>query len=661
MSDPTLAIPLPSAPAPSLDPSVAGACSAFTRGVSPLELPRLSLLVWHELEALLDKALGHAMLPHYVARPRGLEHGHYLCVDLGGLTLRVAIVHLPGNSPSTLPLSDQVDQVLSRQALANHALSPQECPDSVPCEENVPTTTKKDALTTVEKDAPTITKKDAPTTLKRDNLSTPTPSRELDPFEVDAELCAFTVNRYKLHRPDTHKPATQILIEYLPNKPILTDFFSSLPVRAGVSSRKPLLDDHATASPPHSLPCSPTRSRDLDLSLPEYPIVVSETKWLIGNDRKVVDIDFFNSITDKIYHVLSSQSVIKLDSRIAAGVTWLFPLDNRSINSALILGMGKGYSLLPLLRGADLKTLLEKAMLERHNVMLDIRIVFNDSLAVLTAATYMDPLVTSALVLGTGLNMCFALAKDLVPLEKQLQVPDSYIIYNAEMSLFGHGLVQRLGTRFDTLIDPRMLAEKLPFVLYMLQDPVLHKYLQPMEQMAAGRYLTELVRLAVCDLAASKCFFAQVPAPHIEKLSQSPFDGVPGELMCFVLEHLDLLLIADEWCRFHKWPRECVLLQDARHLKLIVDSIVTRAAFVAASCIVATLRFLYAHNGPFDAPETSIGYVGLVLENLKSLHRQILAFVNECCVLRDIGVQVVFTPVPQSSIIGSAIGAACHL
>lgn len=495
MAMPTLSSPTINHP-PSPDSSAADACAAFTRAAQPQFLEQLAVALARDLDCLLDFNSHHTMLPNYIAQPLGSEHGNYLCIDLGGLNLRVAIVVIP----------------------------------------------------------------------KR-----------------------------------THHGA------------------------------------------------------------PNYPKILVERQYPVGNSHKTIDASFFEMIASKIRLVLDAQSLVSDSAPIMTGITWLFPLDAKSHNSSLILGMGKGYTVLPELVGADLKQVLEETMMRKYRVQLDVKVVINDSLAVLTAASYIDPTVSCALVLGTGLNMCCALDKALVPEQKRLNVQGSRIVFNAEMSLFGQELASQLETVYDCMIDERMLPRHPKFDTFMMMDPVSLTYFQPTEQMAGGRYLPELARLVICDLASHQRLFIGVEPALIHRLSSMPYEGLDGKLTCFINELLELSCIATEWCRAQNWPSLSVSIEDACCIKQVVDSVVARGLFVVATTIVAILRLVHSHNGAFNTNKISIGYVGLVIEHFASMRRQILTLVNQSLIITEMGVTVEFISVLESSIIGAAIGAACYL
>lgn len=483
---------------PSPDSSAADACKAFTKAAQPQFLELLAMTLARDLDALLNLFSHHTMLPNYIAQPLGSEYGNYLCIDLGGLNLRVAIVVIPKPNPS--------------------------CRDA-----------------------------------------------------------------------------------------------------------------------------------------PNYPTILVERQYPVGNSHKTVDASFFEMIASKIKLVLDSQSLISCAAPIMTGVTWLFPLDAKSHNSSLILGMGKGYSVLPELVGADLKQVLEETMSRKYRVQLDVKVVINDSLAVLTAASYLDSSVSCALVLGTGLNICCALNKSLVPQRKRLDVQGNRIVFNAEMSLFGQELASQLGTAYDVMIDERMLPRYPKFDTFMMMDPISQTYLQPTEQMTGGRYLPELARLVICDLASHQKLFIGVEPALIHRLSSEPYEGLDGKLTCFVNELLDLSSIAAEWCRVQKWPLLAITTEDACCIKQIVDSVVARGLFVVATTIVAILRLVHSHNGVYNTNKISIGYVGLVIEHFAKMRRQILTLVNQSLLVTEMGVTVEFISVLESSVIGAAIGAACYM
>ena len=61
-----------------------------------------------------------------------------------------------------------------------------------------------------------------------------------------------------------------------------------------------------------------------NLSRSERITIVVEKSWIIGNDFKRIDGEFFKYIGSKINEILVGQNVIDVKSVINTGITWSF-------------------------------------------------------------------------------------------------------------------------------------------------------------------------------------------------------------------------------------------------------------------------------------------------------------------------------------------------
>lgn len=413
-------------------------------------------------------------------------------------------------------------------------------------------------------------------------------------------------------------------------------------------------------------------------------------QYNVDNNAKKVDKAFFGWMADCVSKAISEQSLISPNDTIKTGITWSFALQTRSFNRADICFAGKGYQIMPDVFGQDLKTLLEHSVYNRHGLKLDVRSIMNDSLAVYAAGSFLDASTRLALVLGTGLNMCATIngvaingegvdgknndittddikndTKDAnmqssINGNVQSNIKDVDVdanknlsLYNMEMSLFGSHLAAMVSTKYDEWIDSHF-CNPSAFKPHLRYDPASGGIFQPSELMTLGRYLPELVRMAAvdCDLFAAA---TQNDGPAKGLLAKFSF---PGHLLCLVSDCDDNSAISRALASHFDWDDHLVDLNDVVALKLLVDAVIRRAAFVVATCIVALLKLLARRNGPFASNHVNIAYVGSVLQHFKRYRALILSFVNECHDIMAMGLSVDFRLVDDSLIVGAAIAAA---
>ena len=127
--------------------------------------------------------------------------------------------------------------------------------------------------------------------------------------------------------------------------------------------------------------------------------------------------------------------------------------------------------------GCDVVRLLEEAIARESESKpalraLTVSALANDTVALLASGAYLDPRCDMGLVVATGTNMAVAVNRGLVEM-----------LFNMESGNFEG--VQRVQTHYDRMLDDQSGTEG-----------------QLLEKMVSGRYLGELVRLAVSDLSS---------------------------------------------------------------------------------------------------------------------------------------------------------------
>jgi hexokinase len=208
--------------------------------------------------------------------------------------------------------------------------------------------------------------------------------------------------------------------------------------------------------------------------------------------------DFFQWVGDHICQYITTdfdKSNPKIPQRIAAGVTFSFPMQQIAISKANLLGQGKGFFLDSNSEINEILTRSFDTAKKRYSGLsasLNILAIANDTVSTLAAANYPNVginRVAMSIIVGTGTNVAAFLPWDIFSAEKVAGISrarDDEIAVNTELGINGTlKPLQKLGiiTKWDTALFHS--TEKPDFM--------------PFEYMTAGRYLGELVRLILLD------------------------------------------------------------------------------------------------------------------------------------------------------------------
>ncbi|KAI5961438.1 NAG5 [Candida pseudojiufengensis] len=396
--------------------------------------------------------------------------------------------------------------------------------------------------------------------------------------------------------------------------------------------------------------------------------IIIEDKWIIPNEFKILNYNFFRFIGFKIMETLEKQDLINISDVINTGITWSFPLDTTSYNNGKIRHVSKGYTIDSDIYDKDLKLIFESILFKEFNLKIDIKLISNDSLAVYSAGTFLDDKMKLAMVLGTGFNMCCQLqtpdknatGSDDTPQMHPKKLIDSKILINTELSLFGQNLCNIFSTKYDGIIDSRFNNFKHHFKTFLSQDPENNLLFQPNELMTSGRYLPELNRLIIIDLINNGEILSNFNKSELHDLLEIKYDGFNGELMCFINESNDYEQINLKFKKFYKLDKN-LKNSDIDILKIIIESILKRASFIIANSIIAFFKLFKIYNtNETNKGLITIGYVGSVLNFFNNYRKLIIDYVNNSSDAQTQGYSIDLKLIDNSSIIGAAIGAAYY-
>ncbi|KAL4949762.1 hypothetical protein BDW69DRAFT_68943 [Aspergillus filifer] len=222
----------------------------------------------------------------------------------------------------------------------------------------------------------------------------------------------------------------------------------------------------------------------------------------IDNEVKLLEGTlFFDWMAGKIEEMLREvgTSYGREDAPLSMGLSWSFPIEQTSISSGLVIHMGKGFLCSMGTVGQELGGLIVQSC-QKRNLNVKVDAIVNDSSATLLSRAYVDPATRMSLILGTGTNVAIHFPVHAIGLGKFGIRPAGWfdyakhVIINSEMSMFGGGVLPM--TRWDDILNRTHLRPDY----------------QPLEYMATGRYLGEIVRLIITEaVEAAGLFGGELP------------------------------------------------------------------------------------------------------------------------------------------------------
>lgn len=217
--------------------------------------------------------------------------------------------------------------------------------------------------------------------------------------------------------------------------------------------------------------------------------VLRVSSYYIDNSVKLLEGTlFFDWMAEKIESTLQDvgDNYGREPLPLSMGLSWSFPIEQTSVNSGLVIHMGKGFLCSNGTVGQELGGLIVQSCRKRSlNVQVDA--IVNDSSATLLSRAYSDPKTHMSLILGTGTNVAIHYPVHEIGLSKFGVRPQAWferakqVIVNCEMSMFGGGVLSM--TRWDDSLNRTHLRPDY----------------QPLEYMVTGRYLGEIVRLIMVE------------------------------------------------------------------------------------------------------------------------------------------------------------------
>ncbi|KAG4424827.1 hypothetical protein IFR04_001987 [Cadophora malorum] len=334
--------------------------------------------------------------------------------------------------------------------------------------------------------------------------------------------------------------------------------------------------------------------------------ILKMASFKIGpSERKLKGILFFDWMAERIEQTLAGQRQGQAISEhpLSMGLAWSFPIEQTSLRSGLLQGMGKGFLAAHGLLGQDLGDLIQNSCLKRGlNVQLNA--IVNDSSATLLSKAYLDSTTRFGLIHGTGVNAAVHLPIHVFSPQKFGVRPSEWhdsakhVIVNTELSMFGAGFLPT--TKWDKLLTS---AHPNPDF-------------QPLEHIVSGGYLGEIVRLVLIDgIQTAGLFGGVVPSSLKEAYS------LETETISRIESDQSPNLIKAQQLFLSRHPTSSPPTHaDMQALRAISSSVTYRASGVIAAGVhgLWQLRNDAEAIRAEDSSHTVVAYNGSVMENYPS-------------------------------------------
>lgn len=269
----------------------------------------------------------------------------------------------------------------------------------------------------------------------------------------------------------------------------------------------------------------------------------------------------------------------------------------------------------------------------------------NDSSATLLSSAYLDDSIRIALIFGTGMNAAVHLPVTALGVGKLTSRPKSwhdrahYVLVNTELGMFGKGILPT--TRWDDELNSCHLSPDY----------------QPFEYLITGRYLGEIVRLMLVEMAATNGVLGgDLPASLLRPYSLDTHTIA-------IVEADDTPTLANA-CTFlqdhHSFPT-LPTLEDLRYIQMICRYVSRRATAYLATGIHALWKLRTDTEGldPHGSGPVSIGCNGSVINKYPGFFHRCQEYVDVLTEAEGLGRgRVVLEPAHESAILGAAVAVA---
>ena len=112
----------------------------------------------------------------------------------------------------------------------------------------------------------------------------------------------------------------------------------------------------------------------------------------------------FDYIAECLANFMKEQGI--QNEVLPLGFTFSFPCEQKGLASGELIKWTKGFTASDV-EGHDIVTLLEKAILKRGDIHVDVTALLNDTTGCLMSCAWKHPKCRIGLIIGTGTNACY--------------------------------------------------------------------------------------------------------------------------------------------------------------------------------------------------------------------------------------------------------------
>jgi len=281
----------------------------------------------------------------------------------------------------------------------------------------------------------------------------------------------------------------------------------------------------------------------------------------------------FGFIADQVEKIVENKEV-------KVGFTFSFPIEQRTINSGILINWTKGFTASGV-ENKDVVALFNDAC-EKRNINAKVNVLINDTVGTLITGCYQEVNCDCCVgvILGTGTNACY-----IEKIENIKKYPhsgaskDECMVINLEMGNFGS----------------KRIGDDLPMTKWdrILNNESNNPNNQIFEKQVSGMYLGEIVRLVIIDLINTGKIFKEYKS-EMDKYSFNRHHGFPTKDMSdFESDNSPNLDVVNRRLTFYGIKST---LDERRIVKNIVRAVATRGAVLAATQIAACLKQMNKEN-----------------------------------------------------------------
>ncbi|KEY66880.1 hypothetical protein S7711_05234 [Stachybotrys chartarum IBT 7711] len=373
---------------------------------------------------------------------------------------------------------------------------------------------------------------------------------------------------------------------------------------------------------------------------------------------------FFDWMAGRIVETLSTTQVKEEGSSRALPIalSWSFPIEQTSLGSGKLQGMGKGFYANKGLIGQDLKDIVRLAC-QHHGLEVELQAILNDSSACLLSQSYSHVSTRFGVILGTGVNIAAYLPTSIIGRFKFGQRPPSWfeeashVIVNTELGMFGHHMLPLMKWDIE-------LLEGHP-----------RPDFQPLEHLVSGMYLGELGRLALVDAIQSTGIFGGVVPPSLT----TPYT-MGADMLAAVESDISSDLVHARRMFAERHPSTQVpTAADMSVLRSLASFISVRSSAILATCVytlwdlrldsqqsfIETLPAASQAREEAEAelrlPITTVSCNGSIVEKYPGYFASFQRYVNQLVQgsgRAEVG-DIELVPAEESALLGAAVALAC--